>query len=277
MFVRALTDTSAVVLAKDYTLQHVTNSGVVTPLPSIDDALRMTTVPVTDMRAGPNGTIWLCNPSGQAVVVSTKTGAPTKAYRDGCYKVAPRPDGGAVFLRDPVDDDWVRVVARDGTTISRLRPILEDQSDYGRAALDGRSVSAGGALIHVPNHLSFIAAFGLHGGVQYLVKGVESDSHPQVRVGPGRVIVERPPSSWWLQDAIVREGAIVSLIARTIEGTKEGGLDIYEAKTGQYMHSVKLPAYSMGLALLPHTMYTIEADGGLSLRKVKWREVMALG
>lgn len=274
VFVRALTDTSVVVLTEEYTLEHATDLGVVTAMPSIDEALRMTTVPVTDMKLGPSGTIWLCNPSGQTVVVNAKTGSPTKAYRDGCYKVAPLSDGGAALLRDPRADDWFGIIGNDGNAISKFGQILQDQREYGRAILDGKIVEAAGILILIPNHLGFVAAFDRLGRVQYLMKGIDTDSLQQIRIEPGKVKVDRPQSSWRQLDLVVFEGYLVSLVGRRVEGINEGGLDIYDAKTGQYIHSVKLPTLYTGFALLPQAMYTIGADG-LSLRKVDWHEVLA--
>lgn len=275
VFVRALPDSSVVVLTETYTLQHATDSGVVTAMPSIDEALRLTTVPVTDMKPGPSGTIWLCNPSGQTVVVEMKTGKPTNAYRDGCYKVAPQPDGGAALLRDPRAEDWLGVIGSDGKTISNVGQIVQGQRDYGRAILDGKIVDAAGMLIYIPNHLRFLVAFDRLGHVQYLRDGIETEPLEQVTIEAGKVKVDRPQSSWKLLDLVVFEGYLVSLVGRSVDGVKEGGLDIYDAKTGQYIHSVKLPALSTGLALLPDAMYTVERDR-LSLRKVHWREVLAL-
>lgn len=85
--------------------------------------------------------------------------------------------------------------------------------------------------------------------------------------------VDRPPWSWRQLDLIAYDGFIVSLIARMVEGAREDGLDIYEAKTGRYIHSVKLPAQSTGLALLPQAAYSIE-PGGLALRKLDWRDAL---
>jgi hypothetical protein len=274
--VRRLDNTSVVILdSRTYTLQHATDKGVVVPMPSIDEALRLTTLPLTEMLPGSGGLIWLCNPNGQTVVVNMETWSATSVSRDGCYKVAPRPGGGAVLMKNPRSGYLFESVGTDGSTISKFGQVLQDQRHYA-IALDGRIVDDAGTLIYVPNHLGFLAAFDLQGRWRYLMNGIEEDAPlPQVRIEPGRVAVDRPRSFWWQRDLVACDGFVVSLIARTVEGTEEAGLDIYEASTGRYIHSVRLPATSKGLALLPHGMYSIE-PGGVSLRKLDWHDALAL-
>jgi hypothetical protein len=194
----------------------------------------------TDFAVGPAGEVWICDPDRGGVAMFSPSGELVRqiALEPAVGRLALDPGGGLVatslaggqglFRRYSHQDLWT------GSFGSLFQPEL--QNAY---AVDGWFVPAGRSLIYLFRQAGLMICYTMDGRLRFFRRTIDPVPLPKVHIdGSGIQSVSRDAPLASISGSVVG-GELWVLSAEP--GTHGRVIDVYDAATGAYRHSLRPP------------------------------------
>lgn len=214
---------------------------------------------VSDYRILPGGEVWIADFTGGEIEVFAPDGSlrRTRRMERQPYRVLPAA-GGGVTLMLPLTSEHL---------FARFGPDSRLQAEYGKLvddrlngiALDGWiSSTDDGSIVYVPSYFGWIASYSPSGKLKYLAQTVDRIPPPTIhRSGEGDIWVD-PDARVNAKSAWLDRGNLY-LLSSNDAGTRFSKvIDVYDAATGTYRHSLQAPEPSSGVVVRGGSLFTVK-------------------
>lgn len=190
----------------------------------------------TDVAIRDNGEVWVCDPDQGGIAVFSPDGRLARRIdldpRAG--RLAMEPGGGFVATSFEGGEGLFRRYSADGEPVSAFGALFQEEFHTSLAA-DGWIVSGGsGSWIYPFRNAGLLASYSIDGRLRYFRQTLDPVPLPSVRVDSGgrQIVAENTP-------VVAISGSVVGKDLYVLNGSKT--LDVYDAETGSYRHSLKPP------------------------------------
>lgn len=216
----------------------------------------------TDMDVAPDGTVWACDPVNGLITIFDADGTVERSIRTDRppHRVALLGNGDFVIIPSPAGTHLFHRYDREGRLVDTCGTVVREQERLG-VVLDGRCAGTGdGRFAYAGYRAGLLALYDPgrmprllfahtieHPGVPQIVTRQTGDLQ-FVRVHPDAPLVSRSVS-------IV--GGDVHVLSGGQSPEKRGIMDVYEHRTGAYVHSYLLPCGAASACRSDGLLFTV--------------------